>query len=263
MITVPAAGTGKTEKGGDIAILFTRVHRLHSLHRTELSCSAIWALIIVLALSAVGFVLGRQRALSASGGDRRKLHSLPKYYGANVALKTLVPASHPACCLVNRSTVDHRIIQYPTRFRIQQSARNSSLGLVMAEVRRAADSLDNAVALGAMSEEMAGNARVNLTDITQRLKDAGQIVTSEITQPVLVAAQKYRIMRSSGQNFMVIVAVLLALIGLMPGVCERQPSAFVHAMSLKTASRVSADRSSINCNPDNHRNCPLAGIQHL
>lgn len=175
---------------------------------------AIWALIIVLALSAAGFVLGRQRALSASGGDRRKLHSLPKYYGANVALKTLIPA---AILLAAWSIFQPLVIDNSISRTIPASAvsENSSLGLVMAEVRRAADSLDNAVSQGAMSEEMASDARVNLTDITQRLKDAGQIVTSEITQPVLTAAQSYRMMRSSGHVYMAVIAVLLALVGLI------------------------------------------------
>ncbi|MEQ1375295.1 phosphate ABC transporter permease family protein, partial [Salmonella enterica] len=47
---------------------------------------------IVLALAAVGFVLGRQRAVAAAEGDSRRLHSRPLYYGWNVALFTAVPA---------------------------------------------------------------------------------------------------------------------------------------------------------------------------
>ncbi len=54
--------------------------------------SASMLLLIVLALAAIGFILGRARALSSAGGDSRHLHSLPSYYGWNVALWTLVPA---------------------------------------------------------------------------------------------------------------------------------------------------------------------------
>lgn len=49
-------------------------------------------ILIVLALGAAGFVAGRQRALHAAGGDTRRLHSLPGYYGQAVALSTVVPA---------------------------------------------------------------------------------------------------------------------------------------------------------------------------
>ena len=48
--------------------------------------------LIVLALATVGFVLGRHRASVSAGGDRRVLHSLPNYYGFNVALWALIPA---------------------------------------------------------------------------------------------------------------------------------------------------------------------------
>ena len=52
----------------------------------------LWIVITVLALAAVGFLLARGRALAAAGGDLRKLHSLPNYYGWHAALLTLVPA---------------------------------------------------------------------------------------------------------------------------------------------------------------------------
>ena len=51
-----------------------------------------WIVLIVLALAAVGYVAGRSRALASAGGDTRALHSLPSYYGTNVALKVIVPA---------------------------------------------------------------------------------------------------------------------------------------------------------------------------
>lgn len=52
----------------------------------------LWILIAVLALAAIGYVLGRRRAMAAADGDARNLHSLPNYYGLNVALFTAVPA---------------------------------------------------------------------------------------------------------------------------------------------------------------------------
>ncbi|MDS9467612.1 phosphate ABC transporter permease subunit PstC [Paracoccus sp. MBLB3053] len=51
-----------------------------------------WTLLIVLAMAAAGFVIGRSRVLAAAGGDSRKLHSRTSYYGWNIALFTAVPA---------------------------------------------------------------------------------------------------------------------------------------------------------------------------
>ncbi|NNF92444.1 MAG: phosphate ABC transporter permease subunit PstC, partial [Boseongicola sp.] len=42
-----------------------------------------WLLAIIAALAAIGFVMGRGRAMASAGGDARRLHSLPSYYGWN------------------------------------------------------------------------------------------------------------------------------------------------------------------------------------
>ncbi|MEM6660092.1 MAG: phosphate ABC transporter permease family protein, partial [Pseudomonadota bacterium] len=52
----------------------------------------LWLILIVLAIAAVGYIFGRTRALQSAGGNSCNLHSLPSFYGANVALKTIVPA---------------------------------------------------------------------------------------------------------------------------------------------------------------------------
>jgi phosphate transport system permease protein len=46
----------------------------------------------LLILAAVGFFVGRQRAVATAGGSRRALHSLPAYHGLFVALWTILPA---------------------------------------------------------------------------------------------------------------------------------------------------------------------------
>ena len=51
-----------------------------------------WILAAVLGLGALGFVLGRARAIASADGDIRILHSLPTYYGTSVALAATVPA---------------------------------------------------------------------------------------------------------------------------------------------------------------------------
>ncbi len=171
-----------------------------------------WLFLIVLAIAAVGFVIGRQRALQSAGGDSRGLHSLPGYYGWNVALKAMVPAFG---LMVVWLLVQPIYVSSTVSGMIPESAiaEGSSMGLVMAEVRRAAEGLDSAVAAGAITEDFARNARADVADVTQRLKDAGQIVTSQITQPVLRAAQEYRILNNTGNLVMSGLVIAIALAG--------------------------------------------------
>ncbi len=178
-----------------------------------------WLIVLVLAIAAVGYVLGRSRAMASAGGSIQDLHSLPGYYGSNTAMKAAVPAIllMIVWLLAQPFYVNSTISGMIPDDSIKEG---SSLGLVMAEVRRAADGLDNAVAQGDMDEDFARNARADFNDITQRLKDAGQIVTSQITQPVMRAAQAYRVMNSSGNLFMTIAVLVIALAGMAWGVRE-------------------------------------------
>jgi phosphate transport system permease protein len=181
--------------------------------------SLFWLVVVLLALSVVGYVLGRRQALADAGGDIRALHSLPSYYGANVSLKSIVPA---VLLLLVWLLIQPLYVNNAISGLIPDSevAEGSSRGLIMAEVRRAAEGLDNAVASGAMDEDYARNARADFTDVTQRLKDAGQIVTSTITQPILRAAQEYRIVNATGYRLMSAAVIVVALAGLFWGVRE-------------------------------------------
>ena len=172
----------------------------------------LWLFLIVIAIAAVGYLLGRSRALQGAGGDSRNLHSLPSFYGANVALKTVVPAFG---LLIIWLLAQPLYVNSQISGMIPDSAvkEGSSHSLVMAEVRRTSEGLNNAVAQGAITEEQAQNARADFTDMTQRLKDAGQVVTSNITQTVLQAAQRYRIMNATGYSIMSIAVILVALVG--------------------------------------------------
>ncbi|MCC1480974.1 phosphate ABC transporter permease subunit PstC [Roseibaca sp. Y0-43] len=182
----------------------------------------IWLVLIVLALGAGGYVLGRSRALGSAGGDSRKLHSLPNYYGSNVAIKTLVPSFLVLAIW---------LIAQPIFVSSQISGQlpdgivpeGSSVGLVMAEVRRTADGIGALVANGTMSADMAASAQVDPVDLTARLQEAGQVVTSAITQPILQAAQSYRAMNATGGMAMTALVLLIALGGLVYGLRETAP----------------------------------------
>ena len=169
-----------------------------------------WLVLIVLAIAAVGFVIGRSRAIQSADGDQRGLHSLPSYYGWNVALKTVVPAfGLMIAWLILQPIYVNSVVSgvIPE----SEISEGSSRGLVMAEVRRTADGLDNTIAEGLITEDFAANPSADFDDVTQRLKDAGQIVTTTVTQPVLRAAQRLRIMNSTGGLIMAVAVLAVAL----------------------------------------------------
>jgi phosphate transport system permease protein len=83
----------------------------------------------------------------------------------------------------------------------------------MSEVRRVAYGLDGAVAAGAMTEAAARNADADIEALTNTLKEAGQVLTQDVTRPILQAAQAYRTMTSTGQVAMQIIVLALALLG--------------------------------------------------
>ncbi len=170
----------------------------------------LWLCASVLTIAVVGFVFGRQRALSSADGEIRSLHSLPNYYGWNVFMKVTVPAfGLIAVWLI----VQPMVLQNTIAGMIPQSEikEGSSIGLVMAEVRRTANGLDNAVAAGALTEGFASDASANVDEITARLKEAGQVVTNAISKPVLNAAQTYRATHAQGSLMMTVLALLVAL----------------------------------------------------
>ncbi|MBY6115745.1 phosphate ABC transporter permease subunit PstC [Mameliella alba] len=178
-----------------------------------------WLIVTVLVLAAVGFILGRARALNSAGGDRRDLHSLPTYYGSNVALKAVVPAMLlMVVWLLAQPFYINNVIS--GMIPDSEIADGSSRGLVLAEVRRTADGLDNAVAAGVMTEDFASNARIDLADVTTRLKDAGQVVTNQITQTVLRAAQEYRSISSTANLLMTALVIFVAAAGALWGLKE-------------------------------------------
>ena len=51
-----------------------------------------WTLLIVLALALAGYLVTRSRVVALAGGDSRRLHSRPGYYGWHAALLTALPA---------------------------------------------------------------------------------------------------------------------------------------------------------------------------
>ena len=179
----------------------------------------LWLIGMVLVISALGFVLGRARALQSGGGDPRHLHSLPSYYGWNVAMKSIVPG----ILLILVWLIAQPIyINGAVSSGIPQSAieEGASRDLALSEVRRIAEGIGNTVAQGVMDEASASDPAADIMDVTERLKQAGQVLTSEITKDRMRAAQHYRQLGKSGNVAMAIAALIIALIGAFWGMRE-------------------------------------------
>ena len=174
----------------------------------------LWLVALVFVIAAVGSILSRGKALRSVGGDASILHSLPSYYGANAFMKIVVPAFG---ILILWLLVQPLIIDRSIAATIPDSEipEGSSIGLVMSEVVRTADGIRNAVNLEAMSAEVAQNQDVDADKFTQSLKDAGQVVTSDLTVVIINAAQEYNEKAAIGALLMTAVVVAAALAGLI------------------------------------------------
>lgn len=169
------------------------------------------AILVVFVVAIVGFWMGRSRALASGGGDRRNLHSLPNYYGWNVALVGLVPALLllSVWSIAQPMVLQNNVASLISEERIEQSG---SLSLAMSEVRRLADGLDTVVAEGAMSADEAAALTAESTDIRDVLGDVGVALGSDVDQETLAAAQAYRSGSSTGNKWKMVVAIAVSLI---------------------------------------------------
>ena len=120
-----------------------------------------WLVFIVLALATVGFVMGRSRAMASAGGDIRGLHSLPKYYGWNVALTVITPAFG---VMILWLLVQPLFVEKIARDQLQ-IADDAAAGLVMSDVRRISDGLSLLVDRGILSAAQATDLSTDQTDI--------------------------------------------------------------------------------------------------
>ena len=173
----------------------------------------VWLVVFVIAVSAFGYMAGRHRALQSAGGDSRALHSLPAYYGYNVALTVLVPSLLVLALwlFVQPILVDNRVSDMIPAEAIPES---STLGLVMSDVRRVAEGLDIAVEQGALTEQETRAIRTEFTDVRSRLGELGVALGADVRPEVLQAAQRYRQINATGHLLMSIAVTVLALGGL-------------------------------------------------
>ena len=171
-------------------------------------------ILIVLALGVIGFVLGRQRAMASAGGNSRNLHSLPSYYGYNVACATILPAMG---LLILWLLVQPLVINSSASGLVtdQANEESASLDLIMSDVRRVADGLDTAVETGVLTEEEVEALVAEQDDIRDLLAGVGVALGSDVTPSTLEAAKSYRAMNEVGDTWKSVFVIATALTGLL------------------------------------------------
>ncbi|NIZ62736.1 phosphate ABC transporter permease subunit PstC [Sedimentitalea sp. CY04] len=171
-----------------------------------------WLISCLILLSTAGFALGRHRALVSAGGQVRNLHSLPSYYGTNVALSISVPplAVLSVWLLAQPLFIESHVA---AMIPLEMIPENVNLSLVMSDVRRVSEGLDIAIYQGLMS---AGEVEIldsEASDLRGRLGDLGIALGSDVRPEILDAARRYRTMSHDGRLMMTIVVGLFALVG--------------------------------------------------
>ncbi len=171
-----------------------------------------WLILIVLALAAVGYVMGRSRALASAGGNARGLHSLPSYYGYNVALTVMTPAFG---LLIVWLVAQPILIDNAVSAKIPDSSisEGTTRSLVMSDVRRVAEGLDILITEGGADPEEVARMRTDFTDVRERLGEVGVALGSNTQAFVLNAAQDYRAMARTGTSMMWGAVFLVAVAG--------------------------------------------------
>ena len=179
--------------------------------------------LIVLALAAAGYLAGRRRAIAGAGGDSRKLHSLPGYYGQMVFLFAAVPALLVMIgwLILQPMLIEGRAIGMIAPADIPEG---SAVSLVMSDVRRIAEGLDIIIAQGGLSEDDLAGMRADLADIRGQLAEVGIAVGSEVKPSVFEAAKVYRSASGTGRLAMTAVVLVIAVAGMVHALSRIRPA---------------------------------------
>ena len=180
-------------------------------------------LLCLIALGALGFVAGRQRALAAVRGDARDLHSLPGYYGQTVALFATVPA-FLLCLLwlVLQPVLIERSIS--ALILPEDIAAGSSRVLVMADVRRIAEGMDALSATGAATAGEIAALVGQPEALKDRLALVGVALAAPIQPHIAQAAQVWREETALGGQIMAVAVLALAVAGFLTALWRITPA---------------------------------------
>ncbi|MBJ2150750.1 phosphate ABC transporter permease subunit PstC [Paracoccus sp. IB05] len=170
-------------------------------------------LMILAVLAAAGFILGRQRALALAGGETKKLHSLPAYYGWHAAIMAFVPAFFAliAWLLIQPFFIESAALSHLPASVLEDSTSST---LAMSDVRKIAAGLDNAVYQGALTETDIDALNASEGDLRAFFGTVGVALASPVSPEVLSAAKQYRETVASASIVRAVVILLIAVAAL-------------------------------------------------
>jgi phosphate transport system permease protein len=179
---------------------------------TEVQMPLYWLVLIIVAIAAIGYAMGRSRALASAGGDSRRLHSLPSFYGYNVALTVLTPALGLLVLwlLVQPLWIDTRVSDQLPGTAYSDSATRD---LLMSDVRRVSEGLGALIDTGRIENADVAQLTTEGTDLRALLAEFGVALASDVDPAVLKAAQDYRALSNRGAQIMWVATLLAALGG--------------------------------------------------
>lgn len=170
-----------------------------------------WLLLLVGAVAAVGYVLGRARAMASAGGSRRRLHSLPGAYGWNVALAVLIPSLALMALWGALAPVAIDRLVAPLL-----AAEEGDPTLLMSDVRRVAGGLAR-----------LGDAPLDPDTLRDALAERGVALGQDVTPGLLAAAQAHA--RLSARSDLLLGALALALAVALAAWAVRRTTAALRA----------------------------------
>ncbi|MFM2349452.1 MAG: hypothetical protein RIR04_418 [Pseudomonadota bacterium] len=172
----------------------------------------------VLALAALGYAIGRRRAMATAGGDLRKLHSLPTFYGWITALGVLVPVLAVTLIwlfaegfVISNSALNHIVpADVPS---------DSSVNLMMADVTRLAQGLSVLAAQGSDVPAL----EQDIEALKTALGDAGVAMGNDPTASMIAAAEAVRSTSAASRTGLTFVSLIMAAAGLAWGLRRITP----------------------------------------
>jgi phosphate transport system permease protein len=179
--------------------------------------------LVVLAIALAGYGLARGRAMARAGGDSRRLHSLPNYYGMTAAMFAGVPALG---VMVIWLLAQPMLIQNAVLPLLPAVATGTTgtTSLALSDVNRVAGGLDLAVASGVLDAQAIDALRDDPATLRATLAGVGVALGSEVEPWVLAAAQETRALDARGDAIRAGVVIVLALAGLLVAVRAADPA---------------------------------------
>lgn len=166
-------------------------------------------LLILLALTVAGFVMGQRRAVASAGGDIRKLHSLPSFYGRITAIWVLVPAMVllSGWLLVEGSLVHRNIV---AQIAPEDIVEGSTAELMVADVARLAEGL---ATLETQGLDIAALV-LDPAALKTALNDAGIAMGKDPNAAMISAAEVVERTQINSRLGLTIAAIAVAVLGL-------------------------------------------------